>query len=638
MRFLAVWVVMLAAAASFGCSRSPEEQEARFLERGKKRLEERDHARAVLEFNNALRVNPKNAESHYQIGMAYLGSGRAQEGAMHLQKAAELDPKHSAAQLKLAELMLLARVESFVPKVEEKVLEVLADHPEDSEALFVLAATQVRLGRPQEAEKYLREALEKSPQHLRSSLGLAQMKIGANDLKGAETVLAEAVRQDPKSVDALVALGVFYAATGKPAEAEARFRLALEADAKSAPALLQLAALQMRQGKKQDAEQSYRQLSALGVKEFRPALGIYYMQEKKLDAAIAEFERLAKADRDDRDSRNRLVAAYLAAGRIADAEKVLGEALERNAKDGDALVQRARLHLRSGDVEKAQNDMAIVLKLRPDWAEAHFLMAGVHRAAGAGMQHRQALSEAIRFSPGYLAARLQLASTLVAGGEAKAALDLLDAAPEQQKKSLPVLVARNWALIGLGDAAGARKGVDRLLAEAKSPELLMQDAVLKAGAKNWAGARASAEEILNANPGDLRALRMLGSVYAVQKQMPAGTEKLKHYAAQRPDSPEVQMLFARWLLEAGQRAEARTTLGTVKAAPAAILLAQMDMQDGQLDAARQRMRNVLASNEKDLASRLLLAGIEEQSGNRAGAVEEYHKVVQARSIERGCAE
>ncbi len=48
---------------------------------------------------------PKDAEPHYQLGLNYLDSGDAQAGIRELMTAVKLDPKHSAAQLKLAELM-----------------------------------------------------------------------------------------------------------------------------------------------------------------------------------------------------------------------------------------------------------------------------------------------------------------------------------------------------------------------------------------------------------------------------------------------------------------------------------------------------------------------------------------------------
>ena len=49
---------------------------------------------------------PKDAEPHYQLGLAYLASGNAQAGARELMQAIKLDPSHVAAQLKLAEMMV----------------------------------------------------------------------------------------------------------------------------------------------------------------------------------------------------------------------------------------------------------------------------------------------------------------------------------------------------------------------------------------------------------------------------------------------------------------------------------------------------------------------------------------------------
>jgi hypothetical protein len=47
---------------------------------------------------------PTDPEPHYQLGLAYWNSGSLQYGVNELVKAAELDPKHVAAQLKLAEI------------------------------------------------------------------------------------------------------------------------------------------------------------------------------------------------------------------------------------------------------------------------------------------------------------------------------------------------------------------------------------------------------------------------------------------------------------------------------------------------------------------------------------------------------
>ena len=92
-----------------GCARTPEQKNARFLASGKKLMEKGDYRRAVLDFSNAVQAKPTDAESHYQLAIAFVKNGQPQEGVLELRRATELNPKHSAAQLKLAEMMVMTR-------------------------------------------------------------------------------------------------------------------------------------------------------------------------------------------------------------------------------------------------------------------------------------------------------------------------------------------------------------------------------------------------------------------------------------------------------------------------------------------------------------------------------------------------
>ena len=53
-----------------GCS--PQAREARYLASGKRMMENKDYSRAVIQFMNAVKVMPKDAEPLYQLGTAYL--------------------------------------------------------------------------------------------------------------------------------------------------------------------------------------------------------------------------------------------------------------------------------------------------------------------------------------------------------------------------------------------------------------------------------------------------------------------------------------------------------------------------------------------------------------------------------------
>ena len=99
--------LLLAVIVTAGCTRSPEAKSARFMEEGKKLLEKKDPGRAILQFRNAAQATPKNAEAFYQLSLAYFASGEIRFGVATLRKALELNPKHAAAQLRMAQLMAM---------------------------------------------------------------------------------------------------------------------------------------------------------------------------------------------------------------------------------------------------------------------------------------------------------------------------------------------------------------------------------------------------------------------------------------------------------------------------------------------------------------------------------------------------
>src|SRR5690349_17718799 len=92
-----------------GCAEKPAQREAAFLRAGQKHYQAGDFGRAILDFKNAAQAMPMDAEPHYQLGLVQLDSGNPQAAANELIKAVDLNPKHIAAQLKLAELMAANR-------------------------------------------------------------------------------------------------------------------------------------------------------------------------------------------------------------------------------------------------------------------------------------------------------------------------------------------------------------------------------------------------------------------------------------------------------------------------------------------------------------------------------------------------
>jgi len=624
-----IGIVVAFVLLSVSCRKSPQAREAKFLDNGKSHLQDKQYGRAILDFKNAAQTMPKDAEPYYQMGLAYLGNGDVKTAYACFRKATDLNPKHTAAQVKLTEIMAALGDKGAVQEAAKRASEVIAKGA-DAEAFDALALAQYRLGNRDDAEKVLNEALEKFPTSLNSSVELAKVRLARNDLKGAEQALLQAVSNDPKSAHPHVALGALYLAERQLPQAEQQFRAALNIDPKNGQSLLNLGAIEIHDGHLEDADRIFTKLSALPEKQYKPAHAIFLFRAGKRDAAIAEFEKLAAADPSDRQAEARLVAAYMSVNRPADAERVLSAGLKKNPKDVDALLLRSRVYLVTGKPDAAKSDLTTAVGYRNESPDAHYLLARVYGTKGNLPEEQQEFGEALRLNPAYVPARLALAQSLLRSNQAQSAVNLLNDCPKQQQHLPAIVTARAWALLASGETSEARVAIDPVLAAGRSPEALMVDATIRFVSKDYSGARNSVEEVLKARPDEPRALSLLYRTYAVQKQIPAGIQALRSWAAKSPKSAPVQNLLGDVLLSTNDKTAAHDAFVAAVAAdpnyrPALLAMAQLDIQNGNADKARPVLQRMAAGG--DWSAELILGDLEFRNGNMDAAIADYRKVL-----------
>lgn len=622
--------VVLVAALLVGCTLSPQARRDKFLARGKHLLQNGEYSRAILEFKNAASAMPKDAEPYYQMGLALWGDKDYRSAYAAFRKALELNPKHTDAQLKMAQIQALTNDPNLLKDSQSRLKTLLESNSPTTEMLRTLAFTELKLGNTDGAIGTLEQALAEAPQELASAVMLANAKLSAKDVAGAQAVLEKAIKDSPKSAPVRRILGEFLIQQKKTAEAEAAFQQALALDPKDGPARRDLALLQLAQGRQQEAEQNIRKLSE--VPGFQSSHAMFLYQQGRRDEAIREFEKLFKENPDDRQMRTNLVIAYRTTGRAADANRILENALKKNGKDADALLQRGEISIEKRDYSSAEIDLNRVLKLRPNALEVHYMLARLNLLKGMPLIYRQELTEALRLNPSLLPVRLELAQSLVNDKQFLSALDVLDHAPAGQKSALPLLVARNWALWASGDVAQMRKGIDQGLAIARTADLLVQDGLWKLRAGNPAGARSALEEALKINPSDLRALQAIRQSYLAQKNASVALQKVKEFAGEHPKSGPVQEFLGNMLLGAGQKTEARAAFAAAKQADPAytaadLSLVQMDVTEHRLDDARQRLQAILAREKDNRTARLWLADVESMRGQTEPAINLFREVV-----------
>jgi cytochrome c-type biogenesis protein CcmH/NrfG len=220
-------IALCSTLSSISCS-SPHQREERYLKRGKDLLAKKDYASAALEFKNAIGIEPKDAEPYFQLALAYLQSGATTGAIIALQKAVEVDPKHTGAQ-----------------GAADRLRNLTAGSSENADANEILALAEWKLGKAQDAIKRLEGTLERFPAHLDSSVALARLKVNQRDLKGAEAVLRKAVAAKPDSAEAALALRQVLALLGNAAAAERELSRAVRIDPNNGAALMNLAFLQL---------------------------------------------------------------------------------------------------------------------------------------------------------------------------------------------------------------------------------------------------------------------------------------------------------------------------------------------------------------------------------------------------------
>jgi len=631
-KVLAVFVLSLAMSAAYSCRRTPVQSYAGMLESGSRYLDGKEYVKAIIQFKNAVRAEPRNAEGYYRLGLAYIATGDMGDGIPALVKAAEIDPKHAGAQLKLAELLAGSSDKKLLDAGRQRVQAILSVTPHDSQALTAMALSESRLGEMSSAEQHLLEALRESPSSLKAASLLARIKLAQRDPAGAERVLRAATDQTNSGVNGRLVMAEFYLYLGRLADAEKELHAALAADAKNTRAMLGLAAIYTAMGKKEEAGALYRQVSVVGDARYRHLYGSFLFNEGKREAGVQEFETQVHRNPADREARSRLVAAYLAVSRPADAQRLLDGALKTNPRDTDALLQRSEIGIRAGRYGEAEKSLVEVLRSSPESAPAHLLLAKVHESHGDSRLQRQELSQALQLRPDLIEARLDLARSHMEANSPQQALQLLDQAPASQREGLTFLILRNHALLAMGSNDECARGVAEGLARGRVPDLLLQDAELKLRRKNYAGARISLLEALKLSPEHLGALGLLYRVSAAESGIAAGLTVLREYAVGHLKSAKVQYYTGERLLANDKREEARRALNAAKAADnkfldADMALARLDVMEGNLDAARRRLVTIAAATGDGTTVHLLLASIESAAGNHAAAIEQYRKVL-----------
>ncbi len=252
----------------------------------------------------------------------------------------------------------------------------LALDPKLFQAHMNLAILLLEANRPKEALPHLGAAVEAQPKNARACLLYAEGLLRAGDRAGARREYDNTLALDPQSAAALRGSGRLALEEKNLPLAERQLNRALELDAQETSVLLDLGDLAERAGMPSKAAEryaSYLQTHPDAAPVHR-RLGSIYLQQKKTEDAVAEFEQATKLAPVPEDDWN-LARAYASLKKLDLAIARLLRVRQAQPNNFEATLLLGQLLTQKRDYAAAQGALMEAIRLQPQVPDSYVDLA-----------------------------------------------------------------------------------------------------------------------------------------------------------------------------------------------------------------------------------------------------------------------
>jgi predicted Zn-dependent protease len=474
-RLLAIVFCVPLLLVFLGCSTN-EEKAVKYIARGDRLMEAGDSLRAILQYKNALQLNPKSSAAQLALGKAYLARKEYLPAYRSLNAALELDPNLDVARVEVATLLSGSQPEKALEEISQ------VRNPEQFETKIALAeaTAYLALRQQQKAIEVLRKVKDADANvEVQRLLAIALQEAG--DFKAMEEAAARASQLEPKSPFSYVLLARFASGRGDRARAAKELDAMVDAIGDNASMLLRAKALEELK-MPEEAEIAYEKLP--DEPDMLKAKAGFYFRQGKNDKAQSLLEsflakeptdvdatlvlvRLLQARGDSAASLERIEATLKLDVKPAEKEKLVvakasimadkGEkeaavqicdgVLKQNQGNSDAHLVFGRLMLDADKFEEAEIHLQQAVAGRKEDAGARILLARSQFINKKESMAADTLNEGIRANPSSSELRLEYLRMLLAKGDLDQVIKVMDDGLEMQPENMAFLEARGKALL-----------------------------------------------------------------------------------------------------------------------------------------------------------------------------------------------
>ncbi|MGA8301849.1 MAG: tetratricopeptide repeat protein [Terriglobales bacterium] len=361
--------------------------------------------------------------------------------------------------------------------------------------------------------------------------------------------------------------------------------------------------------------------------------GKRYFEKGKFREAEIEFSNAVKVDPNYAEGHYQLAEAYLKLQQAQAAYQELTRTIELQPENYQARIELANLLILGHDFQQAQLQTNLLLEKRPNDSAVHSTISGLLMAEGNLAPAIAEMEKAVALDPNRWDFRLQLALLQIRNNQFGLAetnfnkvieLNPQDIRPRvllgtfyQSRRQFPEAEQQFQSAMALDpSSADPRAAMARLcVAEGRKPE---------------------AEQLLIQAKRDLpknsAAYRLLGEFYFANGEIDKATAEYSSLHQQNPDDLQLKKNYIELLIQTKQFPEARKLDDEILKAnshdeDALIYQSQMQITDGDVNDAAQKLETVIKNNPKNAEGHYVLGVAYDKLGYLERAESEWREAM-----------
>lgn len=598
------------------CSKDPAVVRQQAIRRGQQHFAEGRFSEAALLYRKALQSDITSGEVWYLLGLCEERMGNQSSAHLAFQQALVYDPNHepSLARLANSEIgQLIAspdRAQELSASIERK-LKVLLKNPDSFEGNRLSGLFAMAKADPNKAIQFLELALKKVPFEPGATTTLVQNLFLAGQAPHAMDLALQLIEKNPKFGPIYDVVYSRHLDVQQFADAEAVLLRKASSLPKSLEAQLQVCRHYLKFRKPTQLENFERKLSEQTslFPDARIKLAEIHSEFNDVDGALRLLQEGATLNPAEGDLyKKKIATALMAAGRNAEARKIVEDVLSRNPNDSDARGALAVFWVQGNqpkEIDQAIAELERLLSIDSTLVTYRYNLALAYESKRDWKQVRRHLKQILAQDPKNL-----LATRLMANASLR------------ERDFADVLrYTRAWLDLEPNDSSAQTIQAIALAGQGYLPE-----------------AESQLRAIAAKHPGDREARIQLGLTLFLQKRYSESESLLeKEYKSAPEDSRLLNALFQLWIaqgksLQASSLLEQRVA-SEPNASQLRLMAAQAAAQAGRFDLALAHYKKVieflpqdpigyiasgqihLSEKRLDLAIDFLKKGVALDSGN-----------------------